>query len=799
MRPDLRPPTVLLATLLFAPLLALLAACSSPEDKVAGHLERAEAFMAAEDFKKAAVEAKNAVQIQPKNAQAHFILAKLAWREAKFPEAFSQLTMAVESDPNLIEARLRLGDLYFSSGEVEEAAAQAEAARKLAPDRADVHLLSAKVLYLRNDLPGAAAEIDAALAINPAYVDAITAKAGLLVVQGDNPGALAIVDDGLTKTQGNDAVVLRDFRLTLLRGSGDQPAYEAGLLALIEQFPDETKYRYQLLDFYSGTGRRDDEERALRALVASDPGNQRTKVRLATRLLRNGDPAGAEQLLKDAVARYPDSAELKLALGDLYRATKRPAEAMATYRQAVETWPATTPEGLQARNRVVAQHTVDGDIKQARADIDAILTAAPDNAEALLSRATFSFLDRQYDAAIADLRTVLRREKSSEAALLLARAYVGTGDLVVAKDTYRTLLDQDPGNAAAAKELAVLLSDEGDAAAAAEILRAFVAIKPDDAEASAALVQSLLAQRELAAAEAEAKRGLESGAGNALGEQQLGQVLQAKGSNAEALARYRAVLEKDPAQVQALEGLTNILLETGRGAEAIDFLKGYPPENLEASLLLGKAYARQGDLKAARAVHEQAIAQAPADVRAYVALAALAPTDSREQLAALQRGWQASPGNPTLAIFLGSAYERQGRRADATGVYEKAVAANPGNTMMVNNLAALLLEQGGDKASLARALELAKSLASTGDPLLLDTLGWAYFRNDDFPNAVRTLERAVAVEANNALLQYHLGKAYAAAGNPVSARQHLMLALEKGGDRADFADDARVALGRLGT
>ena len=199
----------------------------------------------------------------------------------------------------------------------------------------------------------------------------------------------------------------------------------------------------------------------LRELVAADPGNHQVKVRLANRLVRKDDLAGAEQFLKDSIAKYPDSAELQLALGDLYRATKRPEEAMATYRRAAEKWADNTPEGLQARNRIVAQHTVDGDIAQARADIDAILKVAPDNAEALLSRATFAFLDRQYDAAIADLRTVLRREQSSAAALLLARSYVGAGDLVVAKDTYRTLLDQDPGNAAAAKELAVLLVRRG--------------------------------------------------------------------------------------------------------------------------------------------------------------------------------------------------------------------------------------------------------------------------------------------------------------------------------------------------
>ncbi|MDH5256343.1 MAG: tetratricopeptide repeat protein, partial [Gammaproteobacteria bacterium] len=364
---------------------------------------------------------------------------------------------------------------------------------------------------------------------------------------------------------------------------------------------------------------------------------------------------------------------------------------------------------------------------------------------------------------------------------------------------YRKLLDEDPGNALATRELAVLLSDEGDAAAAAGILRAYVAVKPDDAEASAALVQNLLAERDMVAAEAEAKRAMEGAAGSPLAEQQLGRVLQAKGSTAEALARYRAALEKDPNQLQALEGLVNILLDAGRAAEAVDILEGYPRENLDVQLLLGRAYTRQGDVAAARAVHEQAIARDPADPRAYVALAALARTGTPEQLAALQRAWKALPGNKTVALFLGSTYQLGGRTDDAIAVYESAVAKNPGDDIMANNLASLLLDRGKDKASLARALELARPFEKSGDPLMLDTLGWAYFRNGDFPNAVRMLERAVAAESGNGVLQYHLGKAYAAAGNPVSARQHLTLALEKGGDQADFARDAQETLGKLGS
>ncbi|MDH5276984.1 MAG: tetratricopeptide repeat protein, partial [Gammaproteobacteria bacterium] len=166
--------------------------------------------------------------------------------------------------------------------------------------------------------------------------------------------------------------------------------------------------------------------------------------------------------------------------------------------------------------------------------------------------------------------------------------------------------------------------------------------------------------------------------------------------------------------------------------------------------------------------------------------------------AALQRGWKTLPGEPTIGVFLASLLERQGKVGEAIRIYEAALKNAPDNALVANNLAALLLDHSQDKASLARALELARPFATSADPVSLDTLGWAYYRNGDYLSAVRELERAVATDAGNPVLQYHLGKSYVAARNPVSARQHLSRALELGGDTADFAADARKTLNALG-
>lgn len=777
--------------------LALLVACASPEDKVTAHLDRANELMANKDLVRAKLEVRSALQIQPKNAAAHFLLAKIAWSEGDYRAAFPELQMAVEADPSLVDARLQLGQLYVAARDTQSAAAQLEAVQALAPDRAEVRLLAGRVLFLQGDMEGAAREIDAALAANPAYVDAITSKAALRGSAGDAAGALSVLDEGIARAKGSDAELLRDFRRGILKESGQLGAYEQELATLMREFPKNTKYRYELLDFYGEQGRRDDQLRVLREMVAAEPEKQGLKVRLAGALVARDDAAGAEKLLKDAIAKNPQSAELQIGLGDFYRATKRSGDALAAYERAADQWAVNTPEGLQARNRIVAQHAVDGRVAEARAGIAEILAAAPDNADALLSRATFAFLDRQYEPAIADLRMVLRREQSPEALLLLARSYVGMGDNVVAADTYRRLLEQEPTNSAAGRELALLLGDQGDRAGASAILRDLVGRRPGDSEAASALVQSLVAQGDFASAEAEARRLVEGSADRPAAQTQLARVLQAKGSTSEAIATYRAVLDQDPNQPEALGGLVSALLEAKRPGEAIAVLERYPKGDLTASLLLGNVYARQGDVAAARQLFEQAIAAHPADGRPWVALGSLSPAGSPEQARALERGWKAVPGDPTIGIFLAGNYQSRSQPDKAIEVYEAVLAKAPGSTLAINNLAALLLDQRSDPKSLARALELAKSLAGVGDAVTLDTLGWAYYRNGDFANAVSYLERAVAREPDSAQLNYHLGKAYAAAGNAVSARQHLGRALD-GGSAADFAADARATLAQLG-
>jgi Flp pilus assembly protein TadD len=145
----------------------------------------------------------------------------------------------------------------------------------------------------------------------------------------------------------------------------------------------------------------------------------------------------------------------------------------------------------------------------------------------------------------------------------------------------------------------------------------------------------------------------------------------------------------------------------------------------------------------------------------------------------LLKAHELNPGDPQLGLALGSAHEKRQAYEAAIRVYEQVIGAGGGSDFIVNNLAVLLLDVRTDEASYARALKLAgRFAAGPRHPFNLGVLGWAYYRNGQFGNAVQFLERAVAaspVEVTQ--LRYYLGMAYLKAGNAVRARQELQAAV----------------------
>jgi len=70
-----------------------------------------------------------------------------------------------------------------------------------------------------------------------------------------------------------------------------------------------------------------------------------------------------------------------------------------------------------------------------------------------------------------------------------------------------------------------------------------------------------------------------------------------------------------------------------------------------------------------------------------------------------------------------------------------------------------------------------------GNPAILDTIGWIYYRKEDFNQAHGFIERALAGAPDSPILNYHMGMVLFKNGDAGQAREKLEKAL---GTKEDF-------------
>jgi Flp pilus assembly protein TadD len=200
----------------------------------------------------------------------------------------------------------------------------------------------------------------------------------------------------------------------------------------------------------------------------------------------------------------------------------------------------------------------------------------------------------------------------------------------------------------------------------------------------------------------------------------------------------------------------------------------------------------------AEASLERAIAIDPRLFSAYVNLGNVyaAMKAPEKAIARFRQAAGVAPKSPAPHMMLGVILEQQGRLAEARAAYEKALGLDSRFAPAANNLAYHLAEHGGD---LQRALQLARVAREVmpDSPQVADTLGWVHFKLGEYRAAIDLLRESVDRLPANAVVHYHLGLAYAKAGDRLRARQELREALRLD-PRFSHADDARKMLEELG-
>jgi Flp pilus assembly protein TadD len=149
-----------------------------------------------------------------------------------------------------------------------------------------------------------------------------------------------------------------------------------------------------------------------------------------------------------------------------------------------------------------------------------------------------------------------------------------------------------------------------------------------------------------------------------------------------------------------------------------------------------------------------------------------------EALQALQRAQQLVPDGKGLDQTIGSVQDQLGKKPEAIASYRKALAKTPDNAVLLNNLAFLLADTGGNlneaQQMVSTAIRKAPSL-----PQLQDTLAWVEIKQHNYAAALQTLTALTTQHPDDTTFRYHYAVALMDSGNPSAAKLQAETALSK--------------------
>ncbi|MFZ0420069.1 MAG: tetratricopeptide repeat protein, partial [Candidatus Sulfotelmatobacter sp.] len=284
---------------------------------------------------------------------------------------------------------------------------------------------------------------------------------------------------------------------------------------------------------------------------------------------------------------------------------------------------------------------------------------------------------------------------------------------------------------------------------------------------------------------------------------QMGNLHQLQKQYLEAIKFYRQALDKDAASTDALQGIMNVYLLQKQPDQAIaaahaEIAKS--PNTGGFYDLLGTAlFQNKKDFSGAEAAFHKAIELDKNNSDALLKLGEVqaAQGSVSQALALYQQSIKDHPREIAFYILAGEMYESQSEWNNAKAMYQKALEIQPDNPLASNNLAYVMLQQGGNvDVALAMAQTARRGMPDSSNAA--DTLGWAYFQKGVYQSAIDMFQESLRLNekrgaADDPVVHYHLGLAYQKVNQPAQARQQLERALKINPNNSD----ARKALSEL--
>jgi tetratricopeptide (TPR) repeat protein len=777
------------STLLLLLVLGLVSCNRDPNVAKVRYLESGNRYFAKGKYKEARIMYKDAIQKDQRYGPAYYKLGLTSLRLGMTAEAVQALRRALEllppADPNRWNAGIRLSEIYLTVGRdqkqlLDETERFCAELLKKDPNSFDGHRLMGDLNFARSlgalstarkdeareFLAGAMAEYRKANAAKPGQTNVLMQLARTTAATGDYAGAEQLFRQVIDSNKSLQSAYSELYRLLFFQKKTAEA--EQVLKTAFQNNPKQFGYLTSLATHYVLTGNRDAMLQTLQQIKSHANEFPQASLVVGDFYLRLGDGDSAIREYREGAGRDPKRKLTfdKRTIEVLMRQGKR-SEAADINAQILKE----NPNDPDAKGLAASFLLDKGDVARALSELQAVVTAAPDNAVARFNlgrthqaRGEWEQARQSYQKAI-DLRPdyVMAR-------LALAQLQAALREYDAALKSVSQILGLDRNNLGAKLIQSAALMGQQKFDDARNVLNATAKEAPNSPDVYFQVGMLNLKQQKYKDAEDAFRKSYQLSPANPRGLIGVVQTELAQNKPEAALQLLRDESAKAPGRADLRLTLGNTAAELGRYDEAIAALTGYlngldkdSKQRGSAYFLLGEVYRRKGDDASA--------------------------------MGNLQQARQILPENAAVLRSLGMSLDHAGRWQEAKQAYEAALKVDGSDYFSLNNLAFLLAEHNGDLDDALTKAGRAKQLRPQVDEIS-DTLGWIYLKKNLSDSAIQIFKGLVEKSPKQALFRYHLAMAYSQKGDKPNAVKELQQAL-KSAPTSDEKGKIQALLTRL--
>ena len=755
-------------------LAVLLTGCSrDPNVRKQKYFDSGEKYFAQRNYREAAIQFANAVQIDSRFAQAHYELSQAYLKLGDTNRAFQELNRTVELTPDNYRAHADLANLLVTvrnpdgspaQDALKQAKTHLDLLRASQPNRAETHEAWANYYAAQNDIPAAKQEMQQAIAADPNRSESYLLM-GIFQLRSNLP---------------------------------DQA--ELNFKKAVQVDPKAVNAPLALAGFYQSRNRFAEAEQEFKHAIDVDPKNPVPRAAYVRLLLQEGKKTEIESFLRQTKKDLSDNREGYRMLGDFYFASGDLDKATNEYASLYSDH----PRDAQVKKNYIQLLILKNRLDDATKLDNEVLKSNPRDVDALVFKGQLQLRHNDAGGAVESLQSALRNDPENAVAhYQLGLAYAQQQNEGRAESEWREAVRIRPDLIDAQRSIAGLELRRGDLEALLQTAQQIIKAQPYSPDGFLLKGIADLARQKYTDAQQDAEQAAQRSPQSPTPSIQMGNIQFAQKHFADAEKFFQQALDKDPSSAEALSDLMNAYIAEKQPEKAVAAANAQiakVPNNSNFYDLLGTVlFNTKKDLPGSEAALRKAIELNKNNVDALEKLGKVKVQEGSadQALALYQQSIKDNPREVVFYILCGELYEAKKDWEQAKSMYQQALSVSPDHPLASNNLAYVILEQGGN-------VDVAMGMAQTArrgmpdSPNAADTLGWAYYQKGIYQSAISQFQEALRLAEkrggpDDADLHYHLGLAYQKTNQPALARQQLERAVKLSPNNAE----ARKALSDL--